>query len=115
MSAYFPRLCQLIAIINNWQHPEISEDVVHLGWRLYKYYASSTVKIISQLHGEIETGLKPDLELLYQALPMVFTSKDAEDACIKINLKPNRFREAVRKKDFGALFRRIKQGHYEKV
>lgn len=115
MSAYFPRLCQLIAIIQNFQQPHISEDIIHLGWQLYKYYASSTVKIISQLHGEAETGLKPELELLYQSLPLTFTLKEAEDACIRINLKPTKFKNALRRKDFAALFRRVKQGEYEKV
>jgi hypothetical protein len=115
MSAYFPRLCQLIAILNNPIQPEITEQYVHLAWQLYKYYANSTIRIIMKMQGESETGLKEDLELLYQALPLTFSFKDAEETCIRLNLKPNKFKNSLRNKNFVSLFLRKDHGIYAKV
>ena len=115
MSAYFSRLCQLIAILNNPIQPEITEQYVHLAWQLYKYYANSTIRIIMKMQGESETGLKEDLELLYQALPLTFSFKDAEETCIRLNLKPNKFKNSLRNKNFVSLFLRKEHGIYAKV
>lgn len=115
MSAYFPRLCQLIAILNNPTKPEITEQYVHLAWHLYKFYANSTINIIMRMQGESETGLKSDTELLYQALPLSFSVKDAEEICIRLNLKKDKFKNSLRFKDFKSLFIREKQGFYSKV
>jgi len=115
MSAYFPRLIQILAIMHDPKSPIITEDTVHHGWTLYRYYATSTINIISKLHGEIETGLPNDLELLYQSLPDEFTRKEAVDVCVRINEKDRRFDVAMRRKDFSSLFRKEGQGKYRKV
>lgn len=115
MSAYLPRLIQILSIIYNHTGPTITEDLVHKGYELYRYYADSTIKIISGLNGEIETGLPTDLELLYQTLPDEFTRKEASDACIRINLKERRFDISIRRKDFGKLFQKVGQGKYKKL
>lgn len=115
MSAYFPRLVQILSIIYDHIGPVITEDIVHKGWLLYRYYAESTIKIISVLNGEIENGLPVDLELLYQTLPDEFTRKEAADTCIKVNLKERRFDISIRRKDFGKLFQKTGQGKYRKV
>lgn len=114
MSAYFPRLVQILAILHNHTGPEITPQIVHDGYTLYRYYAESTIKIIHSLHGQIETGLPEDLETLYQALPDEFELKEAADTCIKLNLKPRRFEISVRRKDFGQLFVKMTQGRYRK-
>jgi hypothetical protein len=93
MAAYFPRLTQILAIIHDHTGPAITEDIVHKGYELYRYYAESTIRIIASLHGEIETGLPKDLELLYQ----------------------RRFDVSIRRKDFKALFVKSGQGQYRKV
>jgi hypothetical protein len=115
MSAYFPRLCQIISILNNPITPQITYECVHLAWHLYKYYANSTIKIIMKMQGESETGLKEDLELLYQALPLNFTTKDAEEICIRLNYKPTKFKNSLRNKNFEKLFLRKNQGFYAKL
>lgn len=115
MSAYFPRLCQLIAILNNPNKPEITEQYVHFAWQLYKYYANSTIRIIIKMQGESETGLSEELELLYQALPLVFKLKDAEESCIRLNLKKDKFKNSLRNKNFEKLFIRKEHGIYAKV
>jgi len=115
MSAYFPRLCQLIAILNNPIKPEITEQYVHLAWQLYKYYANSTIRIIMKMQGETETGLSEELELLYQALPLVFKLKDAEETCIRLNLKKDKFKNSLRNKNFLSLFNKKDHGVYAKV
>jgi hypothetical protein len=115
MSAYFSRLCQLIAILNNPIKPEITEQYVHLAWQLYKYYANSTIRIIMKMQGESETGLKEDLELLYQALPLTFSFKEAEETCIRLNLKKDKFKNSLRNKNFVSLFIRKEHGIYAKV
>lgn len=115
MSAYLPRLIQLVSILNNPIKPEICANSVELGWKLYKYYAQSTVNIIKSLHTEVETGLPNDLENLYSALPEEFTFKESEAICKKINLPENRFRTALRRKDFKGLFNKIEHGKYKKV
>jgi hypothetical protein len=115
MSAYLPRMIQILAILNNPGQPVITDEIVNNGWDLYKYYSESTVKIIGSLHNEIDTGLSKDLELLYQILPDEFTSKEAKDACIRCNLSDRRFEVSMRRKDFGQLFRKVSQGKYVKV
>lgn len=115
MSAYFPRLIQILAIINNYHSPVITDEIVHNGWILYRYYAESTIRIIAGLHGEIETGLPKDLELLYQSLPDEFTRQEAAEVCTRINMKERRFDVSIRRKDFGALFKKTGYGKYSKV
>jgi hypothetical protein len=115
MSTYIPRLTQLIAIINQPLHPVVTEEVVELGQRLFKFYSNSTVSIISKIFMEADTGLPNELELLYNALPDTFTNKQAEETCIKLNLVDKKFRIALRRKDFGKLFRKIKHGEYTKT
>ena len=115
MSAYLPRLIQLVSILNNPIKPEICANSVELGWKLYRFYAQSTVNIIKSLHTEVETGLPNDLENLYSALPEEFTFKESEVICKKINLPENRFRTALRRKDFKGLFTKIEHGKYKKV
>lgn len=115
MSAYFPRLIQILSIIHNYQSPTITEQIVHWGWELYRYFADSTIRIISSLHTELETGLPKDLELLYQALPDEFTRAEAVSTCERVNLQPRRFDVSIRRKDFGKLFQKTGQGKYRKV
>ena len=114
MSAYFPRLIHILSIMYDPKNPSITDDIVHHGWTLYRYYANSTINVISKLHGEIETGLPTDLELLYQSLPDEFTRKDAVDVCKRLNLNERRFDVSIRRKDFAVLFRKIGQGKYTK-
>jgi len=115
MSAYLPRLIQVLSIIHNPSTPVITSDIVKWGWDLYKYYAQATVKVIASLHNEIETGLPKDLEVLYQALPDEFTRKEATDACTRININERRFDVSIRRKDFAALFVKLGHGKYRKV
>ena len=115
MVAYFPRFCQIIAIIHSPFAPHIDTDIVHKAYRLYKYYASQTIKIISRLSEEIATGLPAELELLYKTLPDSFTHEQATETCVKLNLKERRFDSAMRRKDFKTLFKKVKQGQYEKL
>jgi len=115
MSAYLPRLVQVLAIMSSPQAPIITDAIVRNGWDLYRYYAASTLKIIGKLYQEIETGLPTELDLLYNALPPAFTNKEAEEACKLINLKARKFRDSLRRKDFGALFRRTDKGGYCKI
>ena len=115
MSSYIPRLTQLIAIINQPLQPVVTENVVELGQRLFRFYSNSTVSIISKIFMEADTGLPNELELLYNALPDTFTNKQAEETCIKLNLIDKKFRIALRRKDFGKLFRKVKHGEYTKT
>lgn len=114
MSAYFPRLCQILAIIQDYTGPVITDSVVRDAWTLYRYYAESTIKIISSLCGEIETGLPADLELLYQTLPDEFTRAEAAAVCIRLNLKERRFETSIRRNDFRKLFIKMDHGKYRK-
>jgi len=114
MSAYLPRLIQVVSILHNPSKPVITGQMVQFGWDLYKYYSVSTLRIISSLHNEIETGLPKDLDLLYQALPDEFTRKDACEVCKRINLAERRFDYSLRRKDFAPLFVKIGQGQYRK-
>jgi hypothetical protein len=115
MSAYLPRLTQVIAILNNPKDPVIDLQTVELGWKLYRYYAENTVRIISSLYNEVETGLPPDLEMLWERLPNEFTYKEAEDLCKRIGLNEKRFRRSLRRKDFGKLFKKQEHGKYLKI
>lgn len=115
MSAYLPRLIQILSIIYNHTGPTITEEIVHKGYKLYRYYAESTIKIIANLNCEIETGLPGDLELLFQTLPDEFSRKEAAEICTRINLKERRFDISIRRKDFSKLFQKIGQGRYKKI
>jgi len=114
MSAYLPRLMQVLAILYNPSEPVITDTIVNYGWDLYTYYSQSTLKIISSLYNEIETGLPKDLELLYQGLPERFNRKEAVETCIRLNLSERRFESAIRGKQFSALFFRPEYGIYAK-
>lgn len=115
MTAYFPRLCQIIAILHNPETPQITAEIVQYAYDVYRYYANSTIKIISQLNGEIETGLTGDYKLLYETLPEQFTSKDAATICEKLHLNKRKFEYWTAKKDFKRYFSKLKQGEFFKT
>ena len=115
MSAYFPRLVQILAIMHNPNSPEITKTIIDDAHTLYKYFAKSTINIISKLSEEIDTGLPSQIELLYQALPETFALKDAKEACIRLNLPERKFEVAIRRKDFKALFVKLEHGIYRKL
>lgn len=115
MSAYFPRLVQILAIINDPKMPVITKKVVDDAHTLYKYFAKSTLGIISKISEEIDTGLPSDLELIYQGLPETFARKDAVEVCKRLNLSESKFETSMRRKDFKALFRKIEYGVYQKL
>lgn len=115
MSAYLPRLTQLIAIINNPKQPIVDVNTVELCYQLYRYHAQSTVKILRSLHKTVETGLPLELDNLYSALPEEFSYKDAKEICAKINLPDDKFKSSIRRKDFSKLFVKTQHGKYKKV
>jgi hypothetical protein len=114
MSAYFPRLVQILAIIHDPKFPVITKKIIDDAHRLYKYFAKSTINIISKLSEQIETGLPSQLELLYQALPETFARKDAVDVCKRLNLPETKFEMSLRRKDFKELFVKVQYGVYRK-
>lgn len=115
MSAYFPRLVQILAIINDPKMPVITKKVVDDAHCLYKYFTKSTLGIIAKISEEINTGLPNELELIYQALPEIFERKDAVEVCKRLNLSEQKFETAMRRKDFKDLFKKIKYGTYQKL
>jgi len=115
MSAYFPRLVQILAIINDPKMPVITKKIVEDAHTLYKYFAKSTMGIIAKISEEINTGLPEELELLYNGLPETFVKKDADEVCLRLNLDKRRFEIAMRRKDFKVLFRKIEHGVYQKL
>ena len=115
MSAYLPRLTQLIAIINNPKQPIVDVNTVELGYQLYRYHAQSTVRILRSLHKTVETGLPLELDNLYSALPEEFSYKEAKEICAKINLPDDKFKSSIRRKDFSKLFVKTTHGKYKKV
>ena len=115
MSAYLPRLTQLIAIINNPLQPLIDIKVVEQGFKLYRYHAQATVKILKSLYKTVETGLPLELDNLYSALPDEFNYFEAKEVCKRINLPDDRFKSSMRRKDFKLLFLKQEHGKYKKV
>lgn len=115
MSAYFPRLVQILAIIENPKMPVITKKIVDDAHTLYRYFAKSTMRIISKISEEIDTGLPNDLELIYQALPETFKRADAVEICKRLNLSEQKFETSMRRKDFKTLFRKIEYGVYQKL
>jgi hypothetical protein len=114
MSAYFPRLVQILAIIHNPERPCITDTTVQHAHDLYKYYARETVRIIGQLQQEADTGLPPELELLYRALPDNFNTKEAVKTCERLNMNARRFEIGMRRKDFKGMFVKVGQGVWSK-
>jgi hypothetical protein len=115
MSAYFPRLVQILAIIHDPVCPVITKKTVEDAHLLYKYFAKSTMGIIAKITQEVDTGLPAQLELLYQALPETFAKKDAVEVCKRLNLTERKFEVAMRRKDFKQLFNSVEHGIYRKV
>lgn len=115
MSAYYFRFCHLIAIANNPMVPLINVKVAEQAWKLYRWYAESTVSILSGIYTENESGLPADLRLLIDNLPAKFTTKDVTALCERLNIKDMRFKNAMRRPDFARLFKRIAHGQYEKM
>jgi hypothetical protein len=114
MSNYVARLTQVVAILQNPTNPVITKDIVIVANRLYKYYTETTIRLISKLFENAETGLSTELNNLYLALPDEFTKKDAVETCKRINLPPRRFETSIRSKEFASLFNRLGHGKYSK-
>jgi hypothetical protein len=115
MSAYYTRFCHLIAIMQNPMVPLITRQVAHQAWKLYRWYAESTLHILGNIFDENESGLPTDLRLLVDNLPAKFTTKEMEALCTRLNIKPRRFVDAMRRQDFQRMFKRIAHGVYEKM
>ena len=115
MSAYYFRFCHLIAIAHNTMVPMITTKVAETAWKLYRWYADSTLNILSQIYQENESGLPADLRLLMDNLPPKFTTKEAEALCIRLNIRSKRFIDSMRRPDFARHFKRIAHGQYEKL
>jgi hypothetical protein len=114
MSNYVARLTQVVAILQNPTTPVITKDIVIVANRLYKYYTETTIRLISKLFENAETGLSTELNNLYLALPDEFTKKDAVETCKRINLPPRRFETSIRSKEFASLFNKLGHGKYSK-
>jgi hypothetical protein len=115
MSAYYLRFCHLIAIANNPMVPLINVKVAEQAWVLYRWYAESTVNILSGIYTENESGLPADLRLLVDNLPAKFTMKEVVSLCTRLNIKEMRFKNAMRRQDFARMFKRVAHGSYEKM
>jgi hypothetical protein len=115
MSAYYFRFCHIIAIMQNPMVPLITTKVAHQAWQLYRWYAESTMHILGSIYEENESGLPTDLRLLVDNLPAKFTTKEAEAICVRLNIKPVRFKNAMRRQDFAKNFKRVSHGVYEKM
>jgi hypothetical protein len=115
MSAYFPRMCHVVAICQNVLKPVITVEIVNKAYNLYRYYAESTISIISELCAETESGLPADLRLLVDNLPPKFTTKEVDLLCVRLNIKPKRFFDAMRRADFARVVKRVAHGQYEKM
>jgi hypothetical protein len=101
--------------MHNNRQPVIDETIVQMAYDCFKYFAHTTVDILSKLLDEVETGLPLELDNLYKELPEKFTAEEAKAACIKLNLKDRRFETAIRRKDFSRLFRKVEHGTYQKT
>lgn len=115
LSAYLPRLCQVLAILNRPDMPFINEEIVTKAFRLYRYFQQSSIQSITKIQTQADTGLPQELENLYQFLPDEFTAKDAATICSKLGLNHRRFEISIRHKEFGALFRKLGRGTYQKL
>ena len=115
MSAYYFRFCHLIAILQNPMVPLINVKVAEQAWILYRWYAESTVNILSGIYTENESGLPADLRLLVDNLPQKFTMKEVVSLCTRLNIKEARFKNAMRRPDFARMFKRVAHGSYEKM
>jgi hypothetical protein len=114
LSAYLPRLAQVLAIMNNPQNPYIDAQVMHDAFKLYRYFQASSMDAIMGMKTEIDTGLPAELQNLYDLLPEHFTSMEAKDICTRLGLNPRRFEVSIRNKDFERLFKKTGRGTYAK-
>jgi hypothetical protein len=115
LSAYLPRLAQVVAIVNNPKQPFINSQIMGFAFRIYRYFQQSSIQAMTKIKTETESGLPTDLENLYKMLPDEFNAKEAAEICHKLGLNNRRFEVSVRKKDFGALFRKMGHGKYQKL
>lgn len=115
LTAYLPRFCQILAILNNKDNPLITTEIVNNAFILYRYYQQSSIEAISGMKREADSGLPVELDNLYQMLPEHFTLAQAKTICVRLGLNERRFETSLRKKDFSALFRRAAKGEYSKI
>jgi hypothetical protein len=95
--------------------PLVTRQVADQAWQLYRWYAESTMHILGSIYEENESGLPTDLRLLVDNLPAKFTTKEAEAICVRLNVKPKRFHNAMRMQEFAKIFKRVSHGTYEKM
>ncbi|MFZ9455702.1 MAG: DUF3987 domain-containing protein, partial [Bacteroidia bacterium] len=114
MSAYFPRLCQILAIIHDMVAPVITPEIVQKGWTLYRYYAENTIRIIGNITSEINLGLPKEDQEFYDLLPNEFTNKQAKELCKLHGLPLRKFEICMKKESFAKQFDQVKRGTYAK-
>jgi hypothetical protein len=115
LSNYFPRLCMVLSIMFNPENPILRPDIVHKAFDLYRYYQQSSITAITGMKIQVDTGLSPELTLLYERLPNEFNAKDADLLGATLGLGERKFKSAMRVKDFAALFTKPARGFYSKL
>lgn len=114
MSTYFTRFCIILTILHDYMKPVMTAQIVHDAYELYRYHANETIKVIGSLKEEIDTGLPPELRLLVDNLPEEFTSKEASEICVRLNMNKRKFELAMRSKDFASMFEKTGRGKWGK-
>lgn len=116
LSAYLPRLCQVLAILYRPDMPFVDEVIVDKAFELYRYFQLSSVNAITKIKTEADSGLPVDLDNLLQMLPDEFTRAEARNTCLRLGLNERRFDLAVAgHKAFKELFRKSGHGKYIKL
>ena len=116
LQAYVARLALVLSIIDNYTGPTITEKNVKDAYSLYKFFKRNSDRILLSLNSTATTGLTESEAELLEALPdQEFTSKQAEEVCISLDLGKKFFFVSFKRKYSKGWVKIIQKGVYEKV
>ena len=116
LQAYIARLSLVLAIVDNHTGPVISVSNVENAFKLYKFFKRTSESILLGLDSTARTGLTENEMDLWETLPdQQFTTKNAEEICVALNLNTKFFTNSFRRKYSKGWVKSLGKGLYEKI
>lgn len=114
--SYFGRFMLVLAIMDNYKQPIISEDNVNGALKLYNYFRDQAKILFLKLNADNASDLSENERAMYESLPSdrEFTTDDIKQVAKDLKMSEKFFDTAYRRKYKMGWVRKISKGKYVK-
>ncbi len=114
LAAYVPRLALILAIIDNPLQPVIMYEHIVGAKKLYDYFKGVAAGMLVKINVQVASGLNENELKLFNALPIRFTTDEAQMICEEIGLSSKYFLTQFKRKLSKGWIKKLDRGIYEK-